>query len=240
MSKAEGRDTLPAHAPERRRSPRFNPEAGTGSIEGSRGAQARERGAPGAACQRGDRAAAPRGPGEDLAGGGAGRRRRDQDRRVGQPGGGAHHGRPAPAGQQPGAVPESGRVPPPGRSRVLHRGAPPVTGARPGRDGASRGDPSRPSGRREDHDPRERDADLLEGRRDRVGRRRHPGHDAHGGAGEAAERVPGHGEPRTAVAPGRHQGIRGPPCYTRPRHSTTPRCSSSSGSSTGRPTASET
>ena len=62
--------------------------------------------------------------------------------------------------------------------------------------------------RRERHYPGERNAHPLGGGRGRFSGRHPPGHDAAGGDGAAAGRVPGHGEPRAQDPADLHQGLR--------------------------------
>ena len=78
-----------------------------------------------------------------------------------------------------------------------------------GGDGAGRGDRLTGPRRAERHHPDQRHSHPVGGGGGGFGRHYHTGPDADGGAGTAAGRVPGHGEPRAADPPGRHQGIGG-------------------------------
>ena len=84
---------------------------------------------------------------------------------------------------------------------------PPGPGAEHGRVGARRGDRHRGPRRRERHHPGQRHAHTLAGGRGRFSGRHRTGHDAAGGDGAAAGRVPGHGEPRAAHAADLHQRL---------------------------------
>ena len=150
----------------------------------------------------------PGGPGEHRSRRRAGIRRRDgnpvsvnrEARRIvsglcepGGVGGAAPGGADLPAGRRAGGLPS---------------GVPPGPGADDGGDGASGGDRAAGPRRAQRDHPGQLHAHLLGGWGGRVGGRHHAGHDAAGGDGAAAGRVPGHGEPRTASPADLHQGLR--------------------------------
>ena len=159
----------------------------------------------------------PGDPGEHHTRGRPGVRRQDGRRDVGQPGGQEDRQRPMCARRLGGATAGGADLPAVRREGCLAGGVPPGPRAAHGGDGAGRGDRPPVPRRAERHHPDQRHAHLLRGGRGRVGRRDPTGHDADGGAGAAAGRVPGHGEPRAEDAPGRRQGIGGYPSGIRLR-----------------------
>ena len=131
----------------------------------------------------------------------------DGESGVAQPGGEEDRQRPVRARRLGGAAARSADLPACRRAGGLPGGVSPGPGAEHGGDGARRGD--RPSGprRAERHHPDQRHVHPLRGGGGRVGGRHHAGHDADGGDGAAAGRVPGHGEPRAEDAADLHQGL---------------------------------
>ena len=140
----------------------------------------------------------PGDPDQHLAGGR--RRLRRQDGRPGvvQPGGEKDRGRAAGAGPVAGATAGGADRPAGRRAGGLPQGIAPGPGAEHRRDGAGRRDRAPGPRRPQRHHADQRHSDPLGGGRDRVLRGDPAGPDRPGGAGAAAGRVPGHGEPRAA------------------------------------------
>ena len=114
---------------------------------------------------------------------------------------------PARRGPGGGADPRRGDLRARRRPRDLARGVHPGRAAERGGDGARRGDPPARPRRAQRRRPPQRHPDPRRGRRDRHLRRHPPGPHPARGAGAAAGRVPGHGEPRAADPAGGGQGL---------------------------------